>query len=294
MENKKNICIIGNGAWGRALHHVIKQNVPEVRMVTRGEMITDGIVVLSVPTQSIRDLAPFFTSNSHPLIINTAKGIERETHLLPEDILKEILPGCEYLSLIGPSFAGEVIRSMPTIVNLGYEKKTPTLDEVLHLLQTDFFRVRLSKGIAVLELSGALKNIYAIGCGLADGMGYETNTRIQLIVLAIEEVQRLFKRMKLIVDSGKVAGTIGDLVLTCNSLESRNFQFGRNLSTLSTEESLKKVHATVEGYSTLDSLEFLEKKAGVTLPFASFIKDVVEADNPKLVKRMFEKFIKST
>jgi glycerol-3-phosphate dehydrogenase (NAD(P)+) len=295
MNKQKSIAIIGKGVWGKALHHVISQNRPDVRILGRGEAVTEEIVILAVPTQSIRDLIPHLKSlPQSTIIVNTAKGIEEETHLLPHEIVKEMLPDCHYFTLIGPGFAGEVVRDMPTIVNLGYGEEGELFSEIVEILQTDRFRVRPVQAIQILELSAALKNIYAIGCGLADGLGYETNTRIQLVVLAIEEVQKLFASLNLSVGVASTAGTIGDLVLTCNSIESRNFQFGRLLATHVTSEAMEKVVGIVEGFSSLDSLSALEHKSGVKLPLAVFIKEVTTINDPKTVMQRFDTFIKKT
>jgi glycerol-3-phosphate dehydrogenase (NAD(P)+) len=289
----EKVCIIGNGAWGRALFHVIKQNTDAVRMVGRGEVVTESVIVLAVPTQSLRDLRTVLhPEGKKPIIINTAKGIERLTHKLPEDIVKEFIPDCQYYALIGPSFAEEVVSNMPTVVNLGFETAAKQKDEVQKLMQTDYFRVKLTKGVTALELSGALKNIYAIGCGLADGLGYRTNTRVQLIMLAVEEMQRLFHKMKLIVDSTALPGTIGDLILTCNSSESRNFRFGQLLTKYTTDESLKKVGSTVEGFGTLNSIRYLEHRAAVQLPLAALIKKIVFSPDAERVNNLFREFIK--
>jgi len=287
----KKVCIIGNGSWGRALYHVISQNTKHVRIAKRGEGVTEEIIIVAVPTNNIRELASMI-QNKRPIIINTAKGIEKGMHKLPQEIIRELFPQCHYFTLIGPGFAQEVRRGMPTVVNLGFGNERELLPEIQALFTTDSFRIRPVRTVRILEVSAALKNIYAIGCGMADGLGYETNTRVQLIVLAIEEVQRLFKKLKLTAGVNSTAGTVGDLILTCNSSESRNFQFGRNLAKYSVEKSLQRVKETVEGYATLESLEHLKKSSRAALPVADFIKQVVDEDNPKTVKQRFVEFIK--
>src|SRR5205823_2905606 len=142
-----------------------------------------------------------------PIIINAAKGIERKSYKLPEEIVRELWPDCYYFTLIGPGFAEEVMQNTPTLVNLGFEKKNTLVQEVKRLLSTGYFRLRLCEGTTVLELSAALKNIYAISCGLADGLGYRTNTRTLLLTLAIEEMRQLFFRLGLEISLESTAGT---------------------------------------------------------------------------------------
>lgn len=291
LDNTQSICIIGNGSWGNALLSVVSQNTKSARIAKRGEVIREEIVIIAVPTNSIRELAGMVSANN-PIIINTAKGIEKGTHKLPQEIIHELYPSAHYFTLIGPGFADEVKHGMPTIVNLGFGEEQELFHKIQQVFETDTFRIRPVRAIRILELSAALKNIYAIGCGLADGLGYETNTRVQLIVLAIEEIQRLFKKLKLTAGVNSTAGTIGDLILTCNSSESRNFQFGRNLAKYSVEESLKQVKETVEGYFTLQSLEYLEKSSGASLPVAAFIQQIITNNDPQAIRKQFEAFIR--
>lgn len=289
----KNVTIIGKGAWGKAMEYIMRQNV-SVRMVGKGEIVTEDIIVIAVPTNNISELASVLKpSGKHPIIINTAKGIEEKTHRLPREIITELVPGCRYFTLIGPGFATEVLEDMPTMVNLGYGKEDKLAAEIAGLFQTDTFRVRPCEAIQVLELAAALKNIYAIGCGIAEGLGYGANTRALLVTIAHEEMSRLFQAENMVSGSNSTAGTLGDLVLTCNSAESRNFRFGKYLTKFSVSESLRRIAQTVEGYSTLASLEYLEKSAGVTLPFAEFINEVLRRNKPRVVDKMLQKYISS-
>ncbi len=286
--------IIGNGTWGNAIHSIIKTNCDDSSIVKRQEQVdTCDVIIMAVPTQSIRTALTFVPANhKHKILINTSKGIEKDTHLLPHQIIASVLgDGIDYFSLIGPSFADEVVKKMPTLVNLGYRKKI-NHNNMQRLFQTDYFRVRLTTGIEALELSAAFKNIYAIACGLADGMRYGVNTRIKLIVLAMEEMGGLFEKLHMKIDSNMTAGTMGDLLLTCNSTQSRNFSFGKLLAELPVDEALRKVEKTVEGYSSIGSLGHFKSKADVKLPLATFISEIVRTDNPKTVKKSFEQYVR--
>lgn len=285
------VTIVGSGAWGKAIYSVVNHNTDNVSVAGRGEEIQADVVILCVPTQSIRVVLPLITFRGKQIIINTAKGIERSTHLLPHQIIANELPNADYYTLIGPGYSHDVINKTPTLVNLGYSKGGQT-KQLARLFQTDYFRVRPSESVEALELSAACKNIYAIGCGLATGLGYGTSTRAALISLAIEELQRLFSGQKLKTDASSVPGTIGDLILSCNSEESRNFTFGKLLATLTTDESLEKIGATVEGYHSLASVSYLKNKTRIALLFATFIKDVVTHNKPEDTKNRFEEFVR--
>ncbi len=291
-----NIRIVGNGAWGNAFYSVISKNTSNVQIFGRERLEIDkeDILVLAVPTESIRNvLGNILFKTKNPIVLNTSKGIEKNSHLLPHEIVGSIL-GVEvdYYSLIGPSFAKEVQDMMPTIVNLGYTKGLLN-EEIKRLLQTDYFRVRLALGVEALEISAAFKNIYAIACGLTQGLGYETNTRVKLMVLAIEELNRLFEGLKIKLNSDMVPGTIGDLILTCSNEKSRNFTFGKLLANTSVNEALDKINATVEGYNSIPSVKYFRDKSGTGLPLASFTNKIVELNEPKRAKEHFDKFVKS-
>src|SRR5258708_3100726 len=212
------IAIVGNGVWGKALFSVISQNARDVIIAKRGEKILADIVILAVPTQSIRDVLPLIHFLDNRILVNSSKGIEKSTHRLPYQIVQEHFEdSISYFSLMGPSFAEEVTQKMPTLVNLGYPKKSKEVHIVESLFKTAYFRVKSMRGVEALEIAGALKNVYAIACGIAEGLGYKTNTKTQLITLAIEELQLLYKGLGLYVDPNITPELIGDLILTCTS-----------------------------------------------------------------------------
>ena len=283
--------IVGHGVWGIALGEIIVSNGNEVFFWDKKTQIEPlDAVVMAIPTQAIRQVLNNYGRNLHKaLIVNCAKGIEKISHKLPVQIVKEILgTEIEYFTLIGPSFAKEVARKMPTLVNLGGSNgKT---EEICSLLETDYFRVRPTKSIESLELAGALKNVYAIACGIADGLKFEENTRAKLIAIAYEEFQRLAAALKYEIDEEARPGILGDLVLTCGSIESRSFSFGKYLASYSVKESLEKVDSTVEGYNTAFSiLHFSEKSS---MPLGEFVLQVIEENNPKNVGDKFANFVK--
>jgi glycerol-3-phosphate dehydrogenase (NAD(P)+) len=288
--------IVGNGVWGNALFSVIRQNIPSVSMVSRNEEILPcDVVILAVPTQNQREVLQQLKGINNTLtIINTAKGIEKETHFLPHQIVKDtIRKKVEYYTLIGPGFAQEVKDEMPTLLNLGFVKNTNNVVRIRDLLQTDYFRIRLTKGVMVLELSAAFKNIYAIACGLVDGLGFGNNTRVKILVLAIEEMRRLCRKLGLRIEDDAIAGTVGDLLLTANSPLSRNFRFGKMIASARADDVLSTMKSTVEGYHSLESLDYFINEAEMQLPLATFVKEVVMMQQPKSIPDKFRDFVKS-
>lgn len=285
------ISIVGHGAWGTALGKLLNYNGHEIHYWDKkGQINPLEVVVIALPTQEIRGVLQNHGRNlTKAVIINSAKGIEKKTHQIPVQIIKEILGNkIEYFTLTGPSFAQEVMCEMPTLVNLG--GRNGKTQKSCDLFETDYFRVRPTKSIEALELAGALKNVYAIACGIAEGLKFKINTRAKLITIAYEEFQKLALKLKYEIDADARPGILGDLVLTCSSVESRNFRFGKNLVDYSVKESIQKVNSTIEGYNTAYSVLYFSGKS--PMPLAEFVLRVIEENNPEGVGEKFADFVK--
>lgn len=290
-----NIIILGQGKWGQAMASLFTKNNKDFSFWQRDSEIQDNsILVNCLPTQAIREVLEKYGKNlKNFIIVNGAKGIETNTHKIPFEIVKDVLgEDVDYFTLIGPGFSQEIINQMPTIVNIGYVKIN-NASLVKDLFQTDYFRVRLVDEVEALELSGAFKNIYAIASGIADGLGFETNTKTKLIVVAIEELYRLAKSLTLVINEDMIAGTVGDLILTCSSSESRNFSFGKLLAKEKVSKALSIVGETTEGYHTVESLPYFEEKANVKLGLANFVYEAIKNDNPEKIRELFIKFVEN-
>ncbi len=290
-----NIVLMGTGSWGSAIKSLLEENKQAVSIWENGQKLSSGSVVINaIPTQAIREVLTPSRHTSDITYINCAKGIERETHKLPFQIVSEILgEGLDYFSLIGPSFSEEVVNKMPTIVNLGFRNEEKA-EMIRNLFQTEYFRVKKTKGIRSLELAAAFKNIYAIACGVAEGLGYKMNTRVKLMCLAIDEFNNLRLKLDYKIDEKAIPATVGDLILTCSSEESRNFTFGENLAKYSVEKSLELSKGTVEGYYTVETVSYFEKETGVKLPLAHFVYSLTHEKNQTNIKKLFTDFVKST
>ncbi len=288
----QNITIIGQGVWGKALMHVLSQNTGTVSFWDTQTLVIDSdMVVLAIPTQALREvLQKVKFSKQDVVIINTSKGIEKASHKLPFQIVQELLPGTiSYGSLIGPSFAQEVSSDMPTLVNIGIDQGINPAD--LDVFQTPAFHIRIVKGFEALELAGAFKNIYAIACGMADGLGFGMNTRIQLMMLAIDEFYDLCHVLGYIVSKDAMPGTIGDLLLSCSSTESRNYTLGKLLVEYPLEECLRRINSTVEGIETVQSVSHFTTIS--KLPLAQLVQESLRP-NGSDSKALFKTFITSS
>lgn len=287
-----NIFILGNGAWGSAVATLFQENGHEVTILEKGNSVPEGSIIFSaIPTQALREVLSSVDFHHDTVFINGAKGIEQKTNFLPYEIVKEVKGEVAYLSLMGPSFADEVKNKMPTLVNLGYRDEEIG-KRVRGLMQTDYFRVRLTKSIRALELSAAFKNIYAIASGMAEGLGFGTNTRVKLILLAIEEVKSLKEALDYKDDERSLPATIGDLILTSSSEESRNFRFGEELVGFSAEEAVQKIGETVEGFYTVATVPHFEEKTGISLPLAHFVYEVCYVPSDVTLYDRFMEFVR--
>lgn len=289
------VTILGDGKWGTALSTLLLKNKKDFSFWKVGTKIEDNSIILNcLPTQVIREVLEKYGENlKNSIIINGAKGIEQDTHKLPYEItIDELGKSIDYFTIIGPGFAQEIVDQMPTLVNVGFiNNKNANL--VKDLFQTDYFRIRLVSHVKALEFWGAFKNVYAIACGIADGLGFATNTKTKLIIIAIEELNKLSKNLSLVISEDMIAGTVGDLVLTCISQESRNFSFGKLLAEEKVKNALSIVGETTEGYYTLESVPYFEQKAKIKLNLASLVYEAVKKDNPEKIGQLFKSFVKS-
>jgi|GEM_PF-984469 len=279
---KGNVWIFGNGAWGTALSSIISQPEPGLK-----------VFIFAVPTNVLRNVLLEVKDriDNKTLVINASKGIELGTHKLPHEIVEEVLGRrTHYFSLIGPGFAEEVVEENPTIVNLGYRNKKH-LTAARAVFQKPYFDVVPTKCLHAIEVMGAFKNIYAISCGIAEGLEYGVNTRTKLILLAHQELKKLLVALEYDYNQSAEIAFLGDLILTCSSTESRNFTFGKLLTRYSVEKSLDKVKETVEGLSSVASVRFFEEKAGMRLPLARLVHDIIDMKNHRLAKKHFTDFV---
>lgn len=271
------IAVMGWGQYGQALGSLLEYNKVNFTPVDVDLPLAHEVDVLMqvVPTQFIREA---FRTNERfikpdTIIVNATKGIEKESHKLPHQIIQE-LGYQNYYSLLGPSFAAGIIAKDPTLVSLGHVQSRHDR-AIKELLQTPYFRIQSTADYQSLELAAAMKNVFAILCGYAEGLGLGPNTRAKLITLALQEILKLGEAMDLSVDL-VAPGLVGDLVLTCSSPESRNFQFGINLASMTQAEALQAAESTVEGFHTSFSMQALARQYKVKLPVAMLTHKVIE------------------
>lgn len=306
-----NISIIGAGSWGTAIAILLakkgcnvkqwvrrqelcntmketKENLtylPGVVLPSNIDISSDleyccqgsEIIVIASPSHAVREvvhsLKPYI--NSSQIIVNIAKGIENETLMRMSQIIEEILPQNKAAVLSGPCHAEEVARDIPTaIVASAREKKTA--EYIQDVFMTPKFRVYTNPDMIGVELGGALKNIIALGAGINDGLGFGDNTKAALMTRGIVEISRLGECLG--ADKMTFAGLsgIGDLIVTCTSMHSRNRRAGIAIGEgKSLEEVLGGTNMVVEGVRTTKSAYDLANKMGIEMPITQEIYNVL-------------------
>lgn len=297
------ITVVGAGGWGTALSMLLHENghevtvwcyqkdeadtlnIDRVNRLLPGVIIPKGIhfttgfetlsssdaIVMATPSFAVRSVvreaAPQIKKGT--LIISVSKGIEKDTSLrLSQVIQEETMNANPVAVLSGPSHAEEVSRKIPTVVVSACED-LKYAEQVQDMFMNSHFRVYTTPDIIGVEICAALKNIIALSSGVCTGLGYGDNTKAALITRGMAEIGRLCVTL-----GGKrstcagLAG-VGDLIVTCTSIHSRNYRCGILIGKgKSVEEARKEIGAVVEGYYAAANAEQLAKRMGVEMPIA--------------------------
>lgn len=306
-----DISILGAGGWGIAIGVLLNNNGHKVTMwsavdrevtmlsekreneislpgITISEDIqitgdlneavqNKDIIILAVASSYIRSTAKRLNGlvKEGQIIVNVAKGIEDDTLMTLTDIIKQEVPHSDVAVLSGPSHAEEVGRGLPTTCVVGAESRE-TAECLQNIFASLVFRVYISPDILGIELGGALKNVIALAAGIADGLGYGDNTKAALITRGITEIARLgiamgAKPLTLYGLSG-----IGDLIVTCASMHSRNRRAGILMGKGYTmEEATKEVNMVVEGVYSAKAAVKLAEKYQVSMPIIETVNQIL-------------------
>lgn len=310
-----NAVVLGSGAWGTALSMLLYRAGHQVTLWNRDPekaekmerkrtnprlpgaslprelkirasldpLAEAELAVFAVPSYAVRETARLVGPALRPgtLLVSAAKGVEPETCLRMTQVIRsELGDGFPLTALSGPSHAEEVALGMPTGCVAAGEEEEAAL-RVQEAFTTGDFRVYTSTDPTGVELCGAVKNVIALGCGVADGLGFGDNSRALLITRAVREAGELVLR------AGGSAWTcaglagVGDLIVTCTSRHSRNRKAGLLLGQgLAVQDALEQVGAVVEGYYAADSVRTLSERLGVSMPICSCVYDMLYGGFP--------------
>ena len=233
--------------------------------------------MLAVPSpftrNTARGMCPYVAEGQ--IIVDVAKGIEEDTLMTLSQQIEEEIPHADVAVLSGPSHAEEVGRGLPTTVVVG-SKKEKTAKYLQDMFMNEVFRVYTSPDMLGMELGGSLKNVIALAAGIADGLGYGDNTKAALITRGIAEIARLGVKMGGAIESFTGLTGIGDLIVTCASVHSRNRKAGYLMGQgRSMQEAMDEVQMVVEGVYSAKAAVKLGKKYDVSLPIIDKVSEVL-------------------
>lgn len=237
----------------------------------RGSLEGADVIVVAIPSQSFREVvrqaAPHIQSGV--MVVSATKGIEAPTFTLMSDILAEELPRARIGVLSGPNFAKEIVQNQHTGSVIASDDEQ-VLSVIPKVFSSSTFRVYTSRDKFGVELAGAIKNIYAIVCGMAAALGTGNNTHAMILTRALAEMGRFADKLGANAMTFLGLAGVGDLILTCSSDLSRNYRVGFALgSGKSLQQTLEDVGQVAEGVNTLQIVKQKADELGVYMPLAS-------------------------
>ena len=301
------IGVIGGGVWGSTLAKLLSNNKvflfardkkviksinehhfnPKLKYAIFNDNITatDDLALLNdsdylfiaLPSQSIREvLSAFKSSNANLEIIIASKGIEISTL----DMLSKVVEdktACKNISVLsGPCFSDEVSQNLPTAVTFA-SKNRKSFDKINSLFNKKNFRIYYSDDVIGCQIGGALKNIYAIGAGITLGLNLGENAKSAFITRSFVEIMRFAKALGANEKTIFGLSGLGDLILTCSSVKSRNTKFGQLISTISLPniENILRSQEVTEGYFTSSAVKKIADQKKIDMPIASSIYNIL-------------------
>lgn len=314
------IVVLGSGGWGIALalcshrsgHNVTLwtpfDNEREELLLNRGNqrllkdvvlpreieitgdisVCADALItVIATPSFAVCETAKRLAGiNKSGIVVNVAKGFEKGTLLRLSQVIKRELPNCSVVALSGPSHAEEVARGIPTSIVAASTDRI-SAQVVQQVMSNNTLRIYTNDDVTGVELGGALKNVIAVAAGFCDGMGLGDNSKAALITRGAAEIARLGVCMGANEHTFAGLAGIGDLIVTCTSIHSRNHRFGELVGRGESVENALKTVGTVEGYYATELAFTLAQNFGIEMPItaqcynvlygSANVKDTVEA-----------------
>ena len=314
-----NITVLGSGGWGTALALLLLENGHEVtlwsyrqeesdnlrerreNLVLPGVVLPEGlnltadmacvknskVIVLATPSFAVRATAaqarPFLAPGA--VLVSVSKGVEKDTSLTLTDVIaQEVGEGHPVVALSGPSHAEEVSRGVPTAV-VAASRDQAAAELVQDIFMNPRFRVYATDDVVGVELGAALKNVIALCAGVSDGLGLGDNTKAMLMTRGLTEIARLGEAMGGRKETFAGLAGIGDLIVTCTSMHSRNRRCGIAIGKgTPPQQAVKEVGMVVEGYYAAANAKALADKLGVEMPITAAAYQVLyEGKDPKTV-----------
>ena len=300
------ISILGTGAYGMAMASVLHYNKHSIKMWTNSNdeanylntnrkspkidydipsdiiistnmkevIINTDVIIFATPSEFVgsvsNELSKFYNNQ---YIAITSKGIDNKSLLCLSDVIKMNINTDLIAVISGCTFASDMVKNSILGINVA-SKNLDTLNIISSILENDYLSVYKTSDVIGTEICGSVKNIMAIGCGIINGMGFSESSSAMFISLAFKEIMDLLKFMGGNVNTMFSFAGIGDLVLTCNSKESRNFTLGNMLGKgIDTKDYIK--NTTIEGVYTLRAISDIVRNNNINMPIITMIDDVI-------------------
>lgn len=312
------IAVAGGGSWGTAMARLLSNINHEINFYIRNEKtrldiknnwenskylpgskfskeinlyenVEDAIkdieiLVLAVPTSAVRPLLNSIKGklSKNVIIVNLSKGIEVESLDRISEVSEEVLPDNPFVALSGPSHAEEVGIDIPTTVVVS-SKDIKYANIIQNEFSTDKFRIYTNADLIGVEIGGALKNIIALAAGISDGLKFGDNTKAALMTRGMYEMSKMGLALGANPHTFNGLSGMGDLIVTCTSMHSRNRRAGILIGEgKSVEEASKEIGQIVEGIKTTKSAHMLAQKLNIEMPITEKLYEVLyEGKDPQ-------------
>lgn len=280
MWARNSEVVNGINSERRNIRYLKSIDLPEnITAYTSIEEAIDGAkyIVLSVASHAVRSVCKELKKyiKEDQVIVNLAKGIEEHSYLRLSEVIEEEIRDNKIGVLSGPSHAEEIAIGVPTTL-VATSKCMDTTCEIQDLFTTPYLRIYSNEDIVGVEIGGAVKNIIALAAGVSDGIGYGDNTKAAIMTRSISEIKRI--ALKLGAKEKTISGLtgIGDLIVTCTSMHSRNRRAGILIGKgYKAEDALREVGAVVEGYTACKAFYELKERENVYMPITDILYNIL-------------------
>ena len=305
-----NIAVIGSGTWGCAISAILNdkgnnvtlwsyfkeeceelkstqkaKNLPDFTMPDGIEYTCDlaeavkdkDMIVIVTPSSAIAKTAENMSSfvKNGTIIVCASKGFDSETQKTLTETIKDKIPQASVAALSGPSHAEEVARKLPTTLVAACEN-TKVANKIQEVFMTDYLRIYTNEDVLGVEIGGALKNVIALCAGISDGLGFGDNTKAALMTRGMSEIARLGTAMGAKFATFSGLSGMGDLIVTCTSMHSRNRRAGILIGKgMSSDDAMKEVNMVVEGVYAAKEAYKLAKKHNVEMPIVEEVYGIL-------------------
>ncbi|MFM7602395.1 MAG: NAD(P)H-dependent glycerol-3-phosphate dehydrogenase [Pseudanabaena sp.] len=284
----KNVTIIGSGAWGSALATLVQTNQHHVQVWSRqsqlslAEMVSNSDAIISaVSIKGVRTIAEKLRTaklQPHAVVVSATKGLEPVTRLTPSQIWRSLLPDHPLVVLSGPNLSKEIMMGKPAATVVA-STDAFAAQFIQNIFASRNFRVYTNSDPIGVELGGTLKNVIAIAVGACDGLNLGTNAKSALITRSLIEIIRVGVYFGAQPETFWGLSGLGDLLATCNSNLSRNYQVGYAIAQgMSLEEAIANVQGTAEGVNTANVLIEISDREKINVPVSRYVYRLLKGE----------------